>query len=292
MTLPLNQIICCDVREGLASLPDESVDVIFTSPPYWTKRDYGVLNQIGREPTHLEFVNTLADIFDDARRVLKPRGTAVAVIDDTYAKGGRRGRAGLKPGELCLIPQRLSIALQERGWWVINYCIWYAPNKLPHPTSRRLVNKYETVFLLAKHYRPDFELGEIREPHSEVSLRRNERRWAGNHYHRTDPHKPKELGSPGRMCHPDGKNPGDVIVLPTNPTGGEHTAIFPEALVWKFLPALAGPGKVVLDPFCGSGTVFPVAAALGADWIGFDINPDYVKLAYQKAQVGLFRGTP
>ena len=84
----MSKIIQGDCREKLKELPDESVDCIVTSPPYWGLRDYGVDNQLGTEKKITDYVNNLADVFDECKRVLKKTGTAWLNIGDSYATNG------------------------------------------------------------------------------------------------------------------------------------------------------------------------------------------------------------
>lgn len=82
-------ILNTDALNGLKSLPDESVDCIITSPPYWQLRDYGVEGQLGLEPTFQEYIAKLVEIFDEAKRVLKKDGTCWVNLGDTYSGSGR-----------------------------------------------------------------------------------------------------------------------------------------------------------------------------------------------------------
>ena len=72
----------------MKELPDESINCIVTSPPYWALRDYGVNGQLGLEPTFDEYINKLCDMFDEGKRILKNDGTAWVNIGDTYNSGG------------------------------------------------------------------------------------------------------------------------------------------------------------------------------------------------------------
>jgi hypothetical protein len=76
-----------DVREKLADLPDESVHCVVTSPPYFGLRDYGVAGQIGLEPTPVEFVAVMVEVFREVRRVLRKDGTLWLNLGDSYAAG-------------------------------------------------------------------------------------------------------------------------------------------------------------------------------------------------------------
>lgn len=99
-----NQIILGDSLEVLKTLPDECVDCVITSPPYWNLRDYGVAGQLGLEPTFQEYIEKLCVIFDEVKRVLKPTGTVWANLGDTYS-GNKEGKTDNKVSqylmELC-----------------------------------------------------------------------------------------------------------------------------------------------------------------------------------------------
>jgi DNA modification methylase len=134
----VNQVISGDALEVLKTFPDEFVDCVITSPPYWGLRDYGVEGQIGLEKTPEEYVEKLVLIFREVKRVLKKTGTLWLVLGDTYMSGGgssrhwgnadpkyQNGRAidflepqafshsKIKPKDLVGIPWRVAFALQQ-----------------------------------------------------------------------------------------------------------------------------------------------------------------------------------
>ena len=102
-----------DVLDALGELPDASVHVCCTSPPFWGQRDYGVQGQIGLEETPEEYVEHLVRVFTEVRRVLRPDGVVWVNLGDTY-----EGK------ELVGIPWRVALALQEDGWWLRSEVIW------------------------------------------------------------------------------------------------------------------------------------------------------------------------
>jgi DNA modification methylase len=178
------KILKGDCREILRSLPDESVNCVVTSPPYWGLRDYGVAGQIGLEETLPEHIAGLVDLFRDMRRVLRADGTFWLNYGDAYAGSwgaqsrehagkhapnvsalsanqvkaaqirSRTGAAsrtpGLKPKDRMLIPARLAIALCDDGWWIRDEIIWHKPNPMPSPGRGRTTPAHEMLYLLTK----------------------------------------------------------------------------------------------------------------------------------------------
>ncbi len=116
-------------------MEDDSVDIIFTSPPYWQKRDYGFEEQIGQEDTPEEFIDTLIECMDEWERVLKPTGSLFVNIGDTY---DNRSLVG--------IPEMLMRATRENGWLVRNKILWAKPSGMPEPAPNRMANRHEYIF--------------------------------------------------------------------------------------------------------------------------------------------------
>ena len=179
-------ILIGDVRTRLREMEPDSVDCVVTSPPYWGLRDYGVDGQIGLEPTLGEHLSVMVEVFDEIRRVLKPTGTCWVNYGDCYATSpnGRSAAdtkaAGtddrtfrdkpfstiqglLKPKDLCMVPNRLAIALQEAGWWVRSEIIWAKPNPMPESITDRPATSHEKIFLLTKAPRYFYDAGAVRQ---------------------------------------------------------------------------------------------------------------------------------
>jgi len=168
------KILIGDVREQLRGLPADHVDCVVTSPPYWGLRDYGVAGQIGLEPTLGEHLAVMVDVFNEVRRVMKPTATLWLNYGDCYATSpnGRSAAATkaagnddrtfrdkpfstiggtLKAKDLCMIPNRLAIALQDAGWWVRSEIVWGKPNPMPDSSGKyRPSTAHEKIFMLAK----------------------------------------------------------------------------------------------------------------------------------------------
>lgn len=177
-----------DAIETLRTLPDESVQCVVTSPPYWGLRDYGVAGQIGLEDTFGEYLWTMVSLFQEVRRVLRDDGTAWVNMGDCYVSSGGSGvqgsgglmatrsvvtarisqgerrPGGAKPKDLLGQPWRLAFALQEAGWWLRRDIIWHKPNPMPESCKDRPTTAHEYVFLLTKSERYFYNRAEAREP--------------------------------------------------------------------------------------------------------------------------------
>jgi DNA modification methylase len=118
-------------------LPAAAVDLVVTSPPYWRKRDYGVIGQLGQEPTPARYVGAVVDCLTEWRRVLTPTGSVMLNVGDTYH---RRTLAG--------IPARIEAAAIDAGWLVRNRIIWAKTRGNPDPAKDRLTPRHEYVLHL------------------------------------------------------------------------------------------------------------------------------------------------
>lgn len=181
-----------DALSILKTLPDESVDCIVTSPPYWQKRDYNIDGQIGLEETPVEFVDRLVEVFRETKRVLKPTGNLFVNIDDTWVGGGHgddtlkyAGRTNLpKPNwsakgmpkrkSLALVPELFAVKMvYEEGWILREKIIWskkvffYKENRtkgnaMPESVKDRLAHSWEYVFHFTKRQKYYFTLDSVR----------------------------------------------------------------------------------------------------------------------------------
>jgi DNA modification methylase len=190
------QILLGDVFARLEELPDNSVDCIITSPPYWGLRDYGVEGQLGMEPTLGEHIEMMVRVFRELRRVLKPEGVVFLNYGDCYATtpNGRAAadvkalksddrafqdkpfstiQGSLKRKDLCMVPNRLAIALQDDGWWVRSEIIWAKPNPMPDSAGRyRPSTAHEKIFMLTKSANSYYDAEAVRMPSAASSIDR------------------------------------------------------------------------------------------------------------------------
>ena len=275
-------------------MPDESVDCIVTSPPYFGLRDYGVDGQYGAEETPQEFVDNLVALYREARRALANDGTFWLNLGDSYASdskwggstGGKhvkalhgdtgvgRGRrsTGIPDKNLIGIPWRVALALQDDGWILRNDIIWAKPNAMPESVTDRLSTRHEHLFLFTKSQRYWFDLDPIREPHASEPGREGQNHMRGQKTIRP-------VGPNSGAYSEGGRNPGDVWEIATRPFTGAHFATFPPELPRRCIVAGCKPGGTVLDPCSGSGTTGAAAVANGRKYIGIDINADYLDLS-------------
>lgn len=246
------------------SLPwaDGSVDCVVTSPPYWGQRDYGHPDQIGMEPTYLDYMANMAKVCAEVWRVLADDGTFWLNVGDTYntrtvirpsshqaglghdnesirlswSEARDRGlvrysarQPGLKDKDLMGLPWRLANMLVEAGWFLRADIIWSKPWCSPEYGDDRPRRMHEYVFLLTKARRYRYTRA------AEVE-------------------------------------PGSVWVIAPSESGTEHTAAFPDELVRRCISPTTAPGDVVADPFGGSGTTARVASAMGRRGWSLDLR--------------------
>lgn len=264
----MNKIINMDCIQGMKQLPDKCVDTCVTSPPYFGLRDYGIEGQIGLEDDPKGFVSQMIGVFSEVKRVLKDEGTLWLNLGDTYAanrsyqvpptNGGKasgvNGKGskvpeGLKQKDLIGIPWRVAFALQASGWYLRQDIIWHKPNPMPESMKDRCTKSHEYIFLLSKSPKYYFD-------HKSIS---------------------EETVAGGGV-----KNKRDVWSVNVSVCREAHFATFPPELIRPCVLAGAPSGGLVLDPFMGAGTTGMVAKQEGRNYVGFELNPEYVKIAERR----------
>jgi len=289
-------IIQGDCVEVLKGLPDSSVNCCITSPPYWGLRDYGVGGQLGLEKTPEEYTENMVKVFREVKRVLKDDGTLWLNLGDSYAanirqygnaselskKAGqltnyqRKRPDGLKEKDLVGIPWRVAFALQKDGWYLRQDIIWHKPNPMPESVTDRCTKSHEYIFLLTKSQRYYFDNEAIKE--DAVSKPHNFG-WTKT------PHETgtRQLNRSDVVVGEDGKrNKRSVWTVTTKPYKEAHFATFPEDLILPCVLAGCPEKGVILDPFNGAGTTGVVAKKNNRDYIGIELNPEYIKIAEKR----------
>ena len=251
-----------DALEVAKSFQSESVDCIVTSPPYFGLRDYRELGQYGTEPTPEVYANTLRRLFQELQRVLVADGTLWLNLGDSYRQKNLLG-----------VPWMVARMLQSDGWLLRNAIIWAKPNAMPENVTDRFSNRHEHLFLLVRSANYYFDLDPLRVRYDgDRSVSRRARQAL------TDDHKENSAKAAWSGDH-DGRNPGDVWEISTQPFPGAHFATMPTRLAEQCVQAGCRPSGTVLDPFSGSGTTGLAAARHGRRYVGIDLNREYLDLS-------------
>lgn len=260
-----------DAGEWLPSLPEDSVDLFFTSPPYADARAYSRIHPD-------RYVEWFLPLGRAMLRATAPGGSFVLNIKNRVAKSGPlRGQRHPYVYELVL-------ALQHLGWrWLETY-IWTKPNAVPGRFGPRTKDAFEYVYHFAKGRKPYFDLDSIRVPYktppNEILRRRldkNGRRETAAGYGRNR----------AQTYDKGGADPGNVLSIPQSYNqhyGVDHTAAMPEGLAAFFVKAACPPSGIVLDPFCGSATTQVVARRLCRRAGGLELHREFVQVARERLQ--------
>ena len=298
MHLETNIIHVGDNLFHLTNIPDNSVDMCVTSPPYYNLRDYKNSGQIGAENTVKDFVENLCKVFDEIHRILKPTGSCWVNIGDTYDKK-----------RLLQVPSRFEIAMCDRGWHLRNEIIWSKPNPQPISSKDRFWGNHEKFFWFVKDVKKYyFNRDAILVPQAEISIRRmfsknnmskrkdfNATSKEGfaissdsqdKHYARMR----EEMGIDKEFNYEEliksGKCPMrpefDVWDVPSVTYKGAHFAVYPPELIEKPILSCCPVGGIVVDPFMGSGTTGEVAKLNDRKYIGFELNEEYAILSQER----------
>ena len=286
MHLETNIIHVGDNLFHLTNIPDNSVDMCVTSPPYYNLRDYKNSGQIGAENTVKDFVENLCKVFDEIHRILKPTGSCWVNIGDTYDKK-----------RLLQVPSRFEIAMCDRGWHLRNEVIWSKPNPQPISSKDRFWGNHEKFFWFVKDVKKYyFNRDAILVPQAEISIRRmfsknnmskrkdfNASSKEGfaissdsqdKHYARMR----EEMGIDKEFNYEEliksGKCPTrpefDTWNVPSVTYKGAHFAVYPPELIEKPILSCCPEQGIVIDPFMGSGTTGEVAKLNNRKYIGLE----------------------
>lgn len=298
MHLETNIIHVGDNIFHLTNIPDASVDMCVTSPPYYNLRDYKNSSQIGAENTVNDFVENLCKVFDEVKRILKPTGSCWVNIGDTYDKK-----------RLLQVPSRFEIAMCDRGWHLRNEIIWSKPNPQPISSKDRFWGNHEKFFWFVKDVKKYyFNRDPILVPQAEISIRRMfsknnmDKRKDFNasskegfaissssqdkHYARMR----DEMGIDKEFNYEEliksGKCPMrpefDTWDIPSVTYKGAHFAVYPPELIAKPILSCCPEQGIVIDPFMGSGTTGEVAKLNNRKYIGLELNTEYAILANER----------
>jgi len=262
------EILQGDSKDLLKTLPDNSIDLIVTSPPYADrrKRTYGGINPD-------EYVEWFLPISKELLRVLKPTGTFILNIKEK-AENGERSTYVLE----------LILALRKQGWLWTEEFIWHKKNSYPGKWPNRFRDAWERLLQFNKTKQFNMYQDEVKVPIGD---------WAnGRLKNLSETDKIRENAKNGSGF---GKNisnwlgketvyPNNVLHLSTECNNKNHSAAFPDALPEWFIKLFTKEYDLVLDPFAGSGTTLKVAKNLYRNSIGIEILPEYIAIIKSQIQ--------
>lgn len=366
-----NTIIQGDVMEVLKQLPNESVDMCITSPPYWNLRDYNHEGQLGNENNFKEYIDKLINVYKEVYRVLKKEGSNWVNIGDVYSSNNK---IGVKKQSLIGIPDRFKIAMIDEGWLCRNEVIWHKPNAMPSSAKTRFNNDYEKMFFFTKddlyYFKTQYEEIKTKKVkgikkkkeskylsvEQESSVRQGMNRERGNKIIEVRKHLPSQeefvnfmraRSNINIICentsikrstvehwfrrdvkgfsypkvedwnetkyllddfseefskidfgltHIDyetddinknadkGRVKRAVWSINTKGFKGCHFAPYPEKLIETPIKACCPEGGIVLDIFMGSGTTGVVAKKQNKNYIGIELNKEYIEIAKERIE--------
>ncbi len=251
-----------DSKEQLKLLPDNSVDLVVTSPPYADQRKstYG-----GIHPD--KYVEWFLPISEQLLRVLKPTGTFILNIKEKVVEGERSTYV-----------MELIIAMRKQGWLWTEEFIWHKKNSYPGKWPNRFRDSWERLlqFNKAKHFNMYQE--EVMVPMGD---------WAKTRLKKlSDTDKIRDNSKVGsgfgknisNWVDRDKAYPTNVLHLATECNNKNHSAAFPQELPEWFIKLFTKENDTVLDPFMGSGTTLSVANRMKRNSIGIEIVPEYYEM--------------
>jgi DNA modification methylase len=262
----VDKIIHGDCEKVLKEFPDNSIDLVFTSPPYadQRKRTYG-----GIKPD--EYVDWFLSKSKQFLRVLKPTGTFVLNIKERVVDGERHTYV-----------IELILGLREQGWLWTEEFVWHKKNCYPGKWPNRFRDSWERLLQFNKQRKFNMYQEAVMVPVGD---------WAKDRLASLS--ETDKIRDESKVGSGFGKNvskwigrsrvyPTNVIHMATECSNRKHSAVFPVALPIWFIRLFTQPGDVVLDPFIGSGTTAVAAKELGRRYVGIDINGEYCQIAMER----------
>ena len=261
--LPIDSVVEGDAKEVLKGLPDHSVDLVFTSPPYGDNR-----KSTYKGPKFDEYVDWFVPIADQIKRVVKPDASFVLNIKERAANGERQTYV-----------LELILALKEQGWiWVEEY-IWHKKNSYPGKWPNRFRDAWERCLHFAPSKKFRMYQDEVKVPVGDWAKNRLKSLSAQDQQRHESQAKSGLGRNVSNWVGRDMVYPTNVLHLPTECSNRGHSATFPKELPEWFIRLLTTEGDVVLDPFMGSGTTGIACLDNSRHYIGVDISPEYAIIA-------------
>jgi len=282
------RVLYGDCRDKLREIVDGTIQCCVTSPPYWGLRSYlskdhpDKHREIGQEKTPELYVETMVQVFREVKRCLHDSGTLWLNLGDSYAsdikghnnngEGGStltsgsrphvraayndgRGRTGirvqhgLKPKDLCMIPWRAALALQQDGWWLRSVIVWHKKSCMPESVTDRPTNSWEPIFLLAKSARYFYDAEAVKEQVAECSIERAKYSFDASKERNNTARGGAETFTASQLVPESGlRNQRNLWSLGPEPYSEAHFATFPTEIPRRAI--LAGTSAKGCCPKC------------------------------------------
>lgn len=249
----LNKIHNRDSRNLLDVLKSTLIQTTITSPPYFDMKDYGSENQIGFGQDYDKYLNDLKKIFKDIYLITKKNGTLWIIIDTLK-----------RENQVVTLPFDLSNKLKELGWFLQDIIIWKKDKTVPWSNNGFIQRKFEYILLFSKSEKFKYNKDGIRN-------------------FDTDQLKKWWVKYPERY-HPKGKAMDEIWEFPIPVQGSwgnqyiRHFCPLPKEMVATMIEISTDEGDIVFDPFAGSGSVLFQTSVMRRNFIGFELNPDYIQM--------------
>ncbi len=261
-------IRCIDGSKGMLQLPEQSVKLLYGSPPYPNaERNYGVWHSA-------DYIGKMSPFIDAAKRLLRPDGFLVINV-----KANREKASKIASSKRSLVVEKLAILLEEK-WELhcVDIEIWVKEN--PAPTGLRVAcqDAYEQNLWFSVSPKWTIDIDAIRRPYESHSVQT----------YMEYEYKPRSNGltyvRKNKMIQPNplGALPKNIISGGVSARAQDHQAVQPLYLPEKYIKATTAEGDVILDPWMGSGTTGVAALQLKRKFVGFDIMPEYVDLSKKR----------
>jgi len=251
-----------DSKKELKKLPDNSVDLIVTSPPYADQRKstYGGIHAD-------KYVEWFLPISEQLLRVLKPTGTFVLNIKEKVVEGERSTYV-----------MELILAMRKQGWLWTEEFIWHKKNSYPGKWPNRFRDSWERLLQFNKEKHFNMYQEEVMVPMGNWAKTRL-KKLSNTDKTRDDSKVGSGFGKKiSNWVDRDKAYPTNVLHLATECNNKNHSAAFPQELPEWFIKLFTKENDTVLDPFMGSGTTLSVANRMKRNSIGIEIVPEYYKM--------------
>lgn len=224
--------------EDMSKIPDNSVQSVITSPPYWDLKDYGHEGQIGTSDESYDHYHERMDrVWSECYDLLQDDGTMWIVVDTV-----------MEDGDLKLLPYHIAERAEDIGFVLQDMVVWHKPTAIAGMTNRNVVNKKEYVVYLSKNKGHKFNSGDVTNGVEDPAV--SAENPLGNIWRH-----PVKRGSVGN----------NVL----------HKAPYPTSLIDRIVSISSDEGDTILDPFFGSGTTAKSALRLNRKCIGYELNEDF-----------------